>query len=92
MFFVSAQNGAGMSALREHLLSQCEHEEWEFAAHQPSEQTWPQLAAELVREKLYWTHNKEVPYRLRPTCDRVEEGDDGKVHVFVVRPDEERHL
>ena len=81
-----------MSALREHLLSQCEHEEWEFAAHQPSEQTWPQLAAELVREKLYWTHNKEVPYRLRPTCDRGEEGDDGKVHVFVVRPDEERHL
>ena len=73
-----------MSALREHLLSQCEQEEWEFASQQPSEQTWPQLVAELVREKLYWAHSKEVPYRLRPTCSRVAEGQDGKVHAFVV--------
>lgn len=49
VFFVSAQNGAGMAALREHLLSHCKQETWEFATHQPSEQTWPQLTAELVR-------------------------------------------
>lgn len=41
--------------------------------------------SDTCREKLYWAHAKEVPYKLRPTCTRVEEQDDGKVHAFVVR-------
>jgi GTPase len=85
VFFVSAATGAGMGALRARLLGSCTPSQWEFAAHQPSELTWPQLAAELVREKLYWSHNHEVPYTMRPICRSVEDGADGRVHAYVVR-------
>ena len=85
-FALSALSGAGTRALRAHLAAAAVPEEWELPAGVPTDLTWPELAAELVREKLYWAHNHEVPYRLQPTCDDVRELRDGRIAAAVVRP------
>lgn len=85
VFVLSAQHGAGARQLREWLVAQAHPEEWEFPRGMPTDLSWPQLVAELVREKLYWAHNHEVPYKLRPVCSSVREMRDGRVAAAVVR-------
>lgn len=86
VFFTCAQSTAGVAPLREYLASAAVPAAWEYEPAAPTELTWPQLAAELVREKLYWSHNHEVPYRLRPICRRFALAPDGTAIVLVVRP------
>ena len=84
-FALSALRSGGTEDLREWLVSQAQPEEWEFPAGMPTDLTWPELAAELVREKLYWAHNHEVPYKLAPRCESMQELPDGTVEARVVR-------
>ena len=84
MFAICAQDGAGVRALRQWLAAQAHPEEWEFPQGTPTDLGWPELVAELVREKLYWSHNNEIPYRLRPVCTGVRELADGRVTAQVV--------
>lgn len=86
VFFTCAATTAAVAPLREHLAAAARPAAWEFEPAAPTEMTWPQLAAELVREKLYWSHNHEVPYRLRPVCRRFSLAPDGNAVVLVVRP------
>jgi GTPase Era involved in 16S rRNA processing len=85
IFVLSAAHGHGVQALREWLVGASVVEEWELPVGVPTDLDWPQLAAELVREKLYWAHTHEVPYKLRPVCTGVREMRDSKVEVSVVR-------
>jgi GTPase len=83
-FVLSAQRGAGARSLRQWLVEQAVPDEWEFPQGTPTDLGWPELTAELVREKLYWAHTHEVPYKLRPVCTSVREMSDGRISAAVV--------
>jgi hypothetical protein len=85
VFAVSALRNYGTPALFTHLSQRALPGAWELAHGQPSELTWPELAAELVREKVFWAHNQEVPYQASPRCLSFDEGLDGRLKVHVVR-------
>lgn len=86
VFYTCAASTAGVAPLRAHLAEAATTAEWEFEPAAPTELTWPQLAAELVREKLYWSHNHEVPYKLRPICRRFALAPGGEAVVLVDIP------
>lgn len=82
---LSARHAYGTPALLSLLLERARTAPWELAAGQPAELTWPELAAELVREKIYWAHTHEVPYAAGTRCAEFLEGLDGRLKVVVVR-------
>jgi GTPase Era involved in 16S rRNA processing len=85
VFALSATEGYGTTALRSHLVESALPQPWELPAGAPTDQSWKDLAAELVREKCFWAFNKELPYRLLPVCTRCQEFQGNKVEVDVVR-------
>lgn len=61
---VSATTGGGLGFLRRTLLRLAVPRPWAFAKGAVTDQTGPELAGELIREKLFRTTQKEVPYGL----------------------------
>jgi GTPase len=84
VFALSATEGFGVAALRSHLLESAPLRPWELPAGAPSDQSWKDLAAELVREKCFWAFNEELPYKMVPVCTRCQGMKGGQVEVDVV--------
>lgn len=85
VFALSARDGPGVAALRAHLVALARPAAWELPADCPTDLSWQELAAELVREKLYWAFNHEVPYKLAPVCTTFKVHPGGSAVVEVVR-------
>ena len=65
--------------------SQAQPAPWDLPPGAPTDLDWPELAAELVREKLYWNHKNEIPYKLFPVTLQFKEHADGRVEIEQVR-------
>jgi GTPase Era involved in 16S rRNA processing len=85
VFALSSTEGYGTAALRSHLLGSALPQPWELPGGAPTDRSWKDLAAELVREKCFWAFNHELPYKMVPVCTRCQEFQGNKVEVDVVR-------
>jgi len=84
---VSARTGGGMGLLRRTLLRMAVPRAWAFGRDAVTDRTGPELAEELIREKVFRATQDEVPYRLGVEVRSWAEAEQGAlvvVHADVV--------
>jgi GTP-binding protein Era len=82
VFPVSARTGAGVDALREHLISLLPEGPFYFPAESPSDQPREVLLAELIREQVLRRTFQEVPHAVEVV---LEDLDETRADLTVVR-------
>lgn len=94
IFMISASNGDGLEALREHLAKTAPEGPWLFPEDELSDLPLRMIAAEITREKLFLNLHQELPYDLTVETDSWEDFQDGSVRlhqsVIVARDGQKR--
>jgi GTPase len=80
-FFVSAQTGDGVAALKAALAKRMPEAPWHFPEDQVSDATDRMLAAEVTREQLYLQLHAELPYASAVDTEKYSERADGSVEI-----------
>lgn len=90
IYFVSAQDGEGLEALKSDMAAIMPAGEWHFPEDQVSDVTDRLLAAEMTREQLYLKLHEELPYASSVTTEKYDEREDGSIEIhqqiLVARP------
>jgi GTPase len=90
IYFVSAQNGDGLKALKADMAAAMPEGDWHFPEDQVSDATDRLLAAEITREQLYHKLHEELPYASSVVTEKYTEREDGSIEIhqqiLVARP------
>lgn len=90
IYFVSAQNGDGLEALKADMAAAMPEGDWHFPEDQVSDATDRLLAAEITREQLYHKLHEELPYASSVVTEKYTEREDGSIEIhqqiLVARP------
>jgi GTP-binding protein Era len=90
IYFVSAQNGDGLEALKADMAAAMPEGDWHFPEDQVSDVTDRLLAAEITREQLYHKLHEELPYASSVVTEKYTEREDGSIEIhqqiLVARP------
>jgi GTP-binding protein Era len=81
LFMVSAQEGDGLTELRDWLIQILPLGPWLYPEDQISDAPMRMLAAEITREKLFHRLHEELPYRSTVETDSWQERKDGSVRI-----------
>ncbi len=73
---VSARDGDGIDALKEELKNLAEESEFFFPEDTLTDQPERVLAAEMIREKLLYRLNEEIPHGIAVSVEKMRERDD----------------
>ena len=76
---VSAQNGDGMEALKEELNKLAVESEFFFPEDTLTDQPERVLASEMIREKLLYRLNEEIPHGIAVSIEKMRERDDSDI-------------
>ncbi|NIJ21660.1 GTP-binding protein Era [Sphingomonas naasensis] len=80
-YFVSAQTGDGVPALKAALAAAMPESAWHFPEDQVSDATDRMIAAEVTREQLYLQLHAELPYASAVETEKYSERPDGSVEI-----------
>jgi GTPase Era involved in 16S rRNA processing len=78
---VSSKTGAGIPLLRRTLFRMSLPRAWSYASHVVTDQSAPQLAEEIIREKVFRSMQDEVPYRVQVSVRSWAETEGGSLIV-----------
>lgn len=84
IFMISALTGDGLEDLRAYLAASVSEGPWLYPADQLSDVPLRQLAAEIVREKLFLQLQQELPYAATVEPETWAEHADGSVRIGAV--------
>ena len=83
VFMVSAEKGKGIEDLVSWLANQMPQSPFLFDPEDLSDLPQRQLAAEILREKLYLNLHQELPYQLTVETDSWQEKEDGSAEIYA---------
>jgi GTP-binding protein Era len=83
-FMISALKGSGVGDLLSYLVSQLPEGPWLYPEDQVSDVSDRDLAAEIVREKLFLRLHQELPYHLSVVPESWREQADGSVRFEAI--------
>lgn len=87
IFEISSRTMLGMNTFRQYLFDKCTPGHWMFPANCHSLDSDFEKAKELVRERLFYEFEQEIPYSIEPEILSWEEKEDSdliKLHVQLV--------
>jgi len=89
IFMISAETGEGVEDVKDWLAEQMPQSPYLFDPEDLSDLPMRQMAAEIMREKLFLNLHQELPYQMTVECESWEERADGsaeiKLVIFVAR-------
>jgi GTPase len=94
-FMVSALNGDGVEALRQHVLAAMPAGPFLYEADQLTDITERLLAAEITREQVFVQLRQELPYSAAVETEAWQERDDGSVRIdqlIIVERDSQKGI
>ena len=83
VFMISAEKGKGIEDLVSWLANQMPQSPFLFDPEDLSDLPQRQLAAEILREKLYLNLHQELPYQLTVETDSWQEKEDGSAEIYA---------
>jgi len=83
VFMISAEKGKGIEDLVSWLANQMPQSPFLFDPEDLSDLPQRQLAAEILREKLYLNLHQELPYQLTVETDSWQEKEDGSAEIYT---------
>ncbi|MDA9815525.1 GTPase Era [Alphaproteobacteria bacterium] len=83
VFMISAEKGKGIDDLVSWLANQMPQSPFLFDPEDLSDLPQRQLAAEILREKLYLNLHQELPYQLTVETDSWQEKEDGSAEIYT---------
>lgn len=81
IFWVSALRGHGVDELKEYLLERGKPKAWTVAGDASTDASELDVAAEIVREKIFRAYYKELPYEIRVVPNTIKILADGSTRI-----------